>query len=297
MDLPPPSDPDPSTPGSKKPAPPEGVPWDLPLAEAPLAFLDLEMTGLDARKDRVVEICIERVRGALIEDRIHSLVRPEGGESGNAHVHGLDAGALAGAPSFPDLADRIEALLDGAILVAHGAWWDVAFVEAEMRRASRLFTVGFYLDTLNLSRRAFGLPKHSLDALRTHFGIDAARAHRADADVYALREVYTRCVAVLEPTTPRDLWQVRIAERRAREHVLERCKEVLALPDPKDHELTLVYRARARPAEPIRMVLTAIDLGLDPPRVIGYQLPGRGRRELRADRILRIERIPLPPSP
>ena len=28
---------------------------------------------------------------------------------------------------------------------------------------------------------------------------------------------------------------------------------------------------------------------LDPPRVIGYQLPGRGRRELRADRILRVD--------
>jgi len=37
------------------------------------------------------------------------------------------------------------------------------------------------------------------------------------------------------------------------------------------------------------MVVTAIELDLDPPRVIGYQLPGRGRRELRADRILRIE--------
>ena len=46
---------------------------------------------------------------------------------------------------------------------------------------------------------------------------------------------------------------------------------------------------RPRPAEPLRIRITAIDLGLDPPRVIGYQLPGRGRRELRADRILRIE--------
>ena len=39
------------------------------------------------------------------------------------------------------------------------------------------------------------------------------------------------------------------------------------------------------------MVLVEIVAGLDPPRVIGYQLPGRGRRELRADRILRIEPI------
>jgi DNA polymerase-3 subunit epsilon len=247
--------------------------------------VDLEMTGLDAARDRVVEVCIERVRGLEVEDRLHTLVRPEGGEIGNVHVHGIDAAALADAPTFREIAERVDAILAGAVLVAHGAVWDVAFLEAEMRRSGRELGIPFYLDTLNLSRRAFGLARHSLEALRTHFGLDAARAHRADADVRALREVFARCSAVLEPTTARDLWEVRIAERKAREHVLAQCREAL----DAGREITLVYRARSRPAEPMRMVLTAIELGLDPPRVIGYQLPGRGRRELRADRILRIE--------
>ena len=270
---------------AKGPGPPPGPPWDVPLGEATLAFVDLEMTGLDAKRDRVVEVCIERVHGSQIQDRLHTLVRPEGGETGNVQVHGIDAEALAGAPMFADVAARVVALLDGAIFVAHGAAWDVAFVEAEMRRAGRALRVPFYLDTLNLSRRAFVLHKHSLDALRVHFGIDPARAHRADADVHALREVFARCASALEPSTPRDLWQVRIAERCVREQVLAQCREAVTL----GREITVVYRARARPAEPMRMVLTVVDLGLDPPRVIGYQLPGRGRRELRADRILRIE--------
>ena len=243
------------------------------------------MTGLDAKRDRVVEVCIERVQGGATTSRLHTLIRPEGGEIGNVHVHGLDADALAGAPTFADIAAEVETLLGDAIFVAHGAIWDVSFVQAEMARAGRPLDITHYLDTLNLSRRAFGLPKHSLDALRVHFGLDAARAHRADADVAALREVFARCAVVLGPTTPRDLWEVRIAERRVREHVLAQCSDALAA----RREITIVYRARSRPAEPLRMMLTAIDLGLDPPRVIGYQLPGRGRRELRADRILRIE--------
>jgi DNA polymerase-3 subunit epsilon len=277
-------------------APPAGPPWDLTLAEAPLAFVDLEMTGLDVERDRVVEICIERVRGDSVVDRLHSIVRPDGGEVGNVHVHGIDRGIIENAPTFSDQADRIEEVLAGAVFVAHGAWWDVAFLEAEMRRASRPFTIPFYLDTLNLSRRAFGLAKHSLDALRAHFGIDATRAHRADADVHALREVYRQCVAVLGPTSPRDLWQVRIAERMVREQIVAQCTEAAA----RGRELTVVYRSRARPAEPMRMVLTSVDLGLDPPRVIGYQLPGRGRRELRADRIVRVETDEIrtePPAP
>ena len=65
--------------------PPQGPPWDDPLGEVPLAFLDLEMTGLDPRDDRVLEVCIERVRGERGEDALVSLVRPEGGTFGNAH--------------------------------------------------------------------------------------------------------------------------------------------------------------------------------------------------------------------
>ena len=142
-----------------------------------------------------------------------------------------------------------------------------------------------YIDTLNLSRRTFGLKKHSLDSLREHFGLDRSRAHRADSDVAALRVVWEKCVEVLEPQTPRDVWEVRIAERKARERILAECTEAIVAGAP----VTVIYRPRGRPQEPMKMVLQEIVAGLDPPRVIGYQLPGRGRRELRADRILRIE--------
>lgn len=284
--------------------PPPGAPWDLPVAEAPLAFVDLEMTGLDPVKDRVVEVCIERVRGGVVESRLYTLVRPENiakaeieaissadapdaatDPVGNAHVHGIFAEALRDAPTFVDLTEQIAALFDGAILVAHGASWDVAFLEAEMARAGRPMPLPHYIDTLNLSRRTFGLKKHSLDSLREHFGLDRSRAHRADSDVAALRVVWEKCVAVLEPQTPRDVWEVRIAERKARERILAECTEAIAAGAP----VTVHYRPRGRPQEPMRMVLQEIVAGLDPPRVIGYQLPGRGRRELRADRILRIE--------
>ena len=276
--------------------PPAGEPWDLPLEEAPLSFVDLEMTGLDPVKDRVVEICIERVRGGEVVGRLHTLVRPEElaeKEVGNAHVHGIFAEALRDAPTFAQIAPRVAELFEGSVLIAHGAAWDVAFLEASMARADRPMPLPFYVDTLNLSRRTFGLKKHSLDALREHFGLDSSRAHRADADVAALRAVWAKCIAALEPRTPRDVWEVRIAERKAREQILAECTEAIASGLP----VTVVYRPRSRAQEPMKMVLVEIIAGLDPPRVIGYQLPGRGRRELRADRILRVELIAPQPEP
>ncbi|MCL2776803.1 MAG: 3'-5' exonuclease [Polyangiaceae bacterium] len=284
------------------------------------------MTGLDPARDRIVELCIERVRGTYIEGRLHTLVRPENlapdkpatGQElravapssselaqdghnehdedtiapaqssaivGSEHIHGITAEALAFAPTFANLTIEVTSLLGGAVLIAHGAFWDVAFLRAEIARAGKGFRIPFYIDTLNLSRRAFDLPRHSLGALRAHFGIDSARAHRADADVAALRAVWERCVQVLQPKTPRDAWQVRVAERRARDQIIAECNHAIARGEP----VTVVWRPNARPAEPMTMVLVEIRTGLDPPRVIGYQLPGRGRRELRADRILRIE--------
>jgi DNA polymerase-3 subunit epsilon len=283
-------------------APPPGPPWDSPIAEAPLAFVDLEMTGLDVAKDRVVEVCIERVVGGRTEKRLHSLVRPDvrawgsggyppsviGGVIGAAHVHGWDDAALASAPSFAELAPRITEALDGAIVVAHAADWDVAFLEAEMKRCGRSLAIPHALDTLTLARRAFAFRSYSLDALCPSLGIPRGRAHRADSDVTALRGVFERCVASLAPVSPRDLWEVRIAEKRARPAIVQACEAAV------EHALqvSITYRPAKRGPQELRMILTQVRSDLDPPRVIGYQLPGRGRKELRADRILRIDPVP-----
>jgi DNA polymerase III subunit epsilon len=265
--------------------PPAGPPWDLPLDEAPLLFVDLEMTGLKPEVDRVIELCAERVRSGQVDARLETLVRPDCGAFGNAHVHGIEQGALEAAPPFVQIAAEVEALLDGAILVAHGASWDVAFLEAELARAGRPRQIAGYLDTLTLSRRAFALPSHSLSSLCAEWGIDRVRAHRAGDDVAALRAVWGRVVNVLAPRTPRDLWHVRIGERHARPGVVEAAMRAADQGRP----VRVRYRPSRRPPEELVMCVTRVRTDLDPPRVLGYLLPTRSRRELRADRILAIE--------
>jgi DNA polymerase-3 subunit epsilon len=268
--------------------PPPGSPWDDPLAEAPLCFVDLEMTGLRADTDRVIEICVERVRGDRLEASLSSLVRPEGGAFGNEHIHGIDPAEVASAPTFAELATQIEAVLAGGILVAHAAAWDVAFLEAELARAGRVGAacrIPHFLDTLALSRRAFALPSHRLSSLCQELGIVRARAHRAADDVGALREVFRRVVAVLAPHRPRDLWHVRVGQRHARPDVVAEATAALARGAP----VAIRYRPARRGVEELIFQVTGVRTELDPPRVLGYLLPSRGRRELRADRILAIE--------
>jgi DNA polymerase-3 subunit epsilon len=273
--------------------PPEGPPWDLPLAEAPLALVDLEMTGLDVTRDRVVEICIERVVGGQRVGLLSTLVDPGERVGGAAHVHGIDAAEIAGAPRFEMVAQEVIAALRGAILVAHAAAWDVGFLQAECRRAGFALSMNHWLDTLVLARRAFAFPSYSLSALCRELAIDRGRAHRAESDVAALREVFARCVAVLVPVSARDLWDVRVGERRARPTIVLACEAAVKHGLP----VQVTYRPARRPAESLAMVLLEVRSDLDPPGVVGYLLPGRGRRQLRADRILRIEPASAPTSP
>ncbi len=265
--------------------PPAGPPWDLPVSEAPLAFVDLEMTGLDAVRDRVVEICVERVVGGERTGFVCTLLDPGERVGGAAHVHGIDAAQVAGAPRFETIARDVHGLLDGAILVAHAAVWDVRFLSAEFQRAGTKLERIDWIDTLVLARRAFAFRSYSLDALCRELAIDRGQAHRAESDVRAMRELFDRCVATLAPTSARDLWEVRVGERRARQAIVDACEAAAKHGAP----MTVTYRASARAAEPLSMVMLEVRSDLDPPRVVGYLLPGRGRRELRADRILRVE--------
>lgn len=243
--------------------PPPGPPWDAPFDEAPFAFVDLEMTGLDPERDRVCEACILRTTGKRVDAELESLVLPDARLGGNAAIHGLDADALAGAPSFTELSPRVSELLAGAIVVAHAADYDTSFLRAELARAGAPYAPAGVLDTLPLS-----LP----------------RPHRAGDDARATMELFFRIAEILRPATPRDLFHVRIGERHARPDVLARA---LAAVDER-----VVVRVRYRPArraiEDLAMVLTDVRTDKDPPRILGYMHPGRGRRELRADRILAI---------
>jgi len=277
---------------AEAPQPPPGPPWDAPIADAPLVFLDLEMTGLTAKTDRVIELCAKRIRGEFVEAELTTLVRPEDGAFGNAHVHGIQKADLEPAPPFAGIVPELLSVLSGGIIVAHAAGWDVAFLEAELSRSGKPLRFPFFLDTLVLSRRAFALPSHGLASLCASLGITQTRAHRAEGDVDTLREVFRRIVEVLAPETPRDLWHVRIGQGYARPAIVEAAIVAAEVGSP----VRIRYRPAHRGPEDLLFRVTGVRTDLDPPRVLGYLLPSRSQRELRADRILHVEADEASPS-
>jgi DNA polymerase-3 subunit epsilon len=252
----------------------------------PLAFVDLEMTGLNPEVDRIVEVCIERVAGDVVEQRLSSFVRPEAPD-GARHIHGIGAEELAGAPPFAELAPAIDAIFSNAILVAHAAEHDIAFLRAAMSHAGRIWEPSCYLDTLRLSRRVFPAQSHRLEALALELGLPSAPRHRAEGDVCVLRALFERLVAKVQPENAGALWRAGFERRMPRPEVLETLARALDAGQP----VQVRYRASARGIQEFDFCVRAVRTDLDPPLVLGYLHRTRGRRELRADRIVTIEML------
>ncbi len=269
-------------------APPAGAPWDLPLGEAPLAFLDLEFTGLDARAHHICELAVRRVRGGVVEGELNSLVRPASRVGGSQHIHGLDDATLSTAPPLASLAPALAGLLDGAVLVGHGLAADVAFLHEAAVRGELPTPPAWAIDTLVLARRALCLPSYRLAALAGALRLPAP-THRALSDVITTAALFAHLAAALRAPTARALWQVRAGEAHA--SMRDDVRRVLTQAAATTGHARVCYRVPRRNATED---VLAIRL-LEPPHVEGRLLRARCTRRLRGDRILWAE-VVAPPA-
>jgi len=152
----------------------------------PVAFVDLETTGMTAADDRVTEIGIVRVEGGRATEW-SSLVNP--GCSIPPAVQaltGITNAMVAAAPRFSDLAGEVAARISGCVFVAHNARFDYGFLKHEFGRLGRPFTAKV-LCTVKLSRRLFAdTGRHNLDSLIERHRLPSENRHRALGDARIL---------------------------------------------------------------------------------------------------------------
>ncbi len=167
--------------------------------------LDTETTGLAPENGhRVIEIgCVELFNHVPTERVFHCYINPERSVPSSAiEIHGLTDEFLADKPMFPDVAEDFVAFIDDAPLVIHNAPFDMAFLNAELKRIDGLrLPPERAIDTLVIARRKFpGLP-NSLDALCRRFEIDTEirNKHGALVDATLLAEVYLELIGGRQP--------------------------------------------------------------------------------------------------
>lgn len=129
----------------------------------PLAFVDVETTGLDPSEDRIAEIGVVTVDGDSAERWTSRLRVPR--------YRALDScldspsPAVEDAPRFADIASNLAQRLSGRLFVAHNARFDHAFLRAEFARVGVVFDPQVGCSVM-LSRKLHPqLAHHDLDSL------------------------------------------------------------------------------------------------------------------------------------
>ena len=161
---------------------------------------DTETTGLDpVLGHRLVEIgCVELVNRIPTGNTFHRYINPERDIPAEAFaIHGLSAEFLKDKPLFSVVVDDMLAFLGEDPLVAHNAFFDLGFLNAELERALRpAFARERIIDTLLLARRKHPGSSNRLDDLCARYKIDSSRRtkHGALLDAELLAEVYVELI-------------------------------------------------------------------------------------------------------
>lgn len=209
---------------------------DPALLEASFVVFDLETTGLATASARICEIGAVEIRRLELGASFETLVAPEVTLSrATRRLTGISEELLASAPDAEQALARFSSFAGDAVLVAHNARFDIAFLNRELERRSGRRLSGPVVDTVALARNLLAgrSERTSLATLAHFFGVSVRPCHRALPDAQATAEVFLRLVEL------------------ARERGAERLSQLEELAAPRPRRIHAKrHLIRAAPAAP-----------------------------------------------
>lgn len=161
-----------------------------PTAETPLltgipyVVLDVETTGLKPTRQRVIEIAAVRLCDGREAGLFSTLLQPD--RRLPAYITELTKitqAMLEEAPRFAAIVDDLLRFLGDDPIVGHNVGFDIAFLNAELRRVHRPALLNPRLDTLPLAVNLLPtLRRPGLDNVARALDLSAPERHRAEAD-------------------------------------------------------------------------------------------------------------------
>ena len=162
-------------------------------------FIDVETTGLNHYKDRIIEICAIEVINGKIGSQWHSYVNPCGRKSSKKaqECHRFDANMLKTKPKFSEIVNRFLDFIGNSTLVAHNAQFDIHFINSELKRSKKKPLTNNKICTLKFSRKLNPTKKkHTLNALCDRYNINKEirdkYGHNSKIDTELLTKVYDK---------------------------------------------------------------------------------------------------------
>lgn len=163
--------------------------WTL---KRPLAFFDIEATGISPRADRIVELAITRLMPNQSRDNHIWRINPGVPIPADATaIHGIYDADVADCPAFPAIAHDVEALLENCDLAGYNVLrYDIPMLVEEFDRAGLAFDIDArrVVDVQRIYHRRE--PRDLTAALAYYCNEMHFDAHGAQADVDATIRIF-----------------------------------------------------------------------------------------------------------
>lgn len=163
-------------------------------SDTALAFIDIETTGLDAEKDRIIEIAVIEGNSREIVSQWSTIIK----FGGEVPTKITELTGITTEMSNKGL-DIKEALLEftkrtkGKKAVCYNRKFDIIFLEKAFRENGLEFPISKVIDALTLARKKIlGIENYKLGTLAEFFEISFEDRHRALSDCEILYKVFLK---------------------------------------------------------------------------------------------------------
>lgn len=153
--------------------------------------VDLETTGIGAKREKITEIGMVRVENGRIASTYHTMVNPRRQIPENiVKLTGITDEMVADAPGIEDILGDVAAFCEGFPLLGHQLIFDYGFLVQAAVNQKMVFQKNG-IDTLKLCRALMPAEeKKNLAAACAWFGIIPETSHRALSDAMSAHLLY-----------------------------------------------------------------------------------------------------------
>lgn len=157
-------------------------------------FVAIDFETANGSRNSACSLGVVIVERGRITDRRYSLINPQTNfQRYCTYIHGITESAVKTAPTFSDIYPALFNMLDGQVLVAHNAPFDVAVLKASCDGRGFAMPRVDPFCSVEMSRVAWPeLAHHRLNSLAEQFGLDL-RHHNAIGDATACAQLVLLC--------------------------------------------------------------------------------------------------------